>query len=133
MCGEVFATLSQQIIYFNFWDFPKPRLEPLTIITLDLLWKIENVMIALFLWMRKFKDEIFHTSYTWCGLIVRVPVLHLKRSNDSPSKARVVYVILLITITWRGIDEPTLDPFFYLAKKKKKKFTPANCFLWNIM
>ena len=45
MCGEIFATLSQQIIYFGFWDFSRPRLEPLTITTLDLLWKIENVTI----------------------------------------------------------------------------------------
>ena len=56
--------------------------------------------------------------------MVGVLVLHpeISSSSDSPYKARVVYVVLLIAITWRRTNEPTLEkPFFYSSKKKKKK------------
>ena len=55
--------------------------------------------------------------------MVGVLVLHpeMSSSSDSPYKARVVYVVLLIAITWRRTNEPTLEkPFFYSSKKKKK-------------
>ena len=40
--------------------------------------------------------------------------------SDSPNKARVVHVVLPITIMWREVDELTPEtPFFYLGKKKK--------------
>ena len=42
--------------------------------------------------------------------------------SDSPDKARVVYVILLIAIMWHVIDESTQKThFFHSVKKKKKK------------
>ena len=56
--------------------------------------------------------------------MVRVIVLHPERSDssDSSNKARVIYVVLLIIVTWREIDEPTLKaPFFIQPKKKDKK------------
>ena len=41
-------------------------------------------------------------------------------SSNSPSKALVIYVVLPITVTWRGVDKSTLEtPFLYLAEKKK--------------
>ena len=41
--------------------------------------------------------------------------------SDSPNKARVVHVVLPITIMWREVDELTPEtPFFYLGKKKKR-------------
>ena len=63
-----------------------------------------------------------------CGLMVGVLVLHPERSglNNSPSKARVVYEILLITITWCGVDEPTLKILFFIQQKKKM------CYAYNI-
>lgn len=39
----------------------------------------------------------------------------------SPNKARVVHVVLPITVMWREVNELTPEtPFFYLGKKKKK-------------
>ena len=56
-----------------------------------------------------------YSDQTGFGLMVGVFVMHSKRSgsSDSPSKARVVHVVLLIRAH-------TEDPLFYLAKKKKK-------------
>lgn len=53
----------------------------------------------------------------------RVLVLHLERSDsrDSPSKVHVVHVILLIAVTWRGVDEPTSETPFFIQQKKIKK------------
>ena len=62
-----------------------------------------------------------------CDLMVRVIVLHSERSDssDSTNKIRVIYVVLLIIVTWCEIDEPTPKvPFFIQQKiniKKKKK------------
>ena len=59
--------------------------------------------------------------------MVGVLILHPERSglSDSSSKTRVVYVVLPIAVTWRGVDEPTPEnPFFIQPKKKKKKKTP---------
>ena len=62
-----------------------------------------------------------------CDLMVRVIVLHSERSDssDSTNKIRVIYVVLLIIVTWCEIDEPTQKvPFFIQQKiniKKKKK------------
>ena len=59
-----------------------------------------------------------------CGLMVRVIVLHSERSDssDSTNKIRVIYMVLLIIVTWCEIDEPTPKaPFFIQPKKKKKK------------
>ena len=56
--------------------------------------------------------------------MVRVIILHLERSDssDSSNKARVIYVVLLIIVTCREIDEPTPKaPFFIQQKKKDKK------------
>ena len=56
--------------------------------------------------------------------MVRVLVLHPERSclSDSLSKTRVIHVVLLIAITWRGVDEPTLEtPFLFRKRKEKKK------------
>ena len=56
--------------------------------------------------------------------MVGVFVLHLKRSSssDSPNKACVVHILLSITVTWRGVDEPTPEtPFLFIKKKNKKK------------
>ena len=58
-----------------------------------------------------------------CGLMVRVIVLHSERSNssDSTNKTRVIYVVLLIIVTWREIDEPTPKVPFFIQQKKYKK------------
>ena len=51
-----------------------------------------------------------------CGLIVGVLILYPERSSssDNPSKTSVVYVILPIIVTWRGVDEPTPEtPFLH--------------------
>lgn len=41
--------------------------------------------------------------------------------SDSPNKARVIHVVLPITVMWREVDELTPEtPFFYLGKKKIK-------------
>lgn len=53
--------------------------------------------------------------------MVRVFVLHPEKSSssDSPSKAHVVHVILLIIVIWCWVDKLKLEIlFFYLAKKK---------------
>ena len=55
---------------------------------------------------------------------------HLERSNlsSSPNKIHSVHVVLFITVTWRKVNEPIpKTPFFYLAKKKKKKRTRLHC------
>ena len=56
-----------------------------------------------------------------CGLIVGVLILYPERSssNGNPSKTSVVYVILPIIVTWRGVDEPTPETPFFIKKKKK--------------
>lgn len=41
--------------------------------------------------------------------------------GDNSVKTLVVHVILLITVTWRGIDESTKTPFFPPLFIKKKK------------
>ena len=58
--------------------------------------------------------------------MVGIFVLHLERSgsSDSPSKAYVVHVILSIAVTWRRVDEPTLETSFFIQSKKKKKVCP---------
>ena len=72
--------------------------------------------------------------------MVEVLILYpeMSSSSNSPNKARVIHVVLLITVTWHGLDEPTpkdpltiiwrgldeptpKDPIFHSAKKKKKK------------
>ena len=72
--------------------------------------------------------------------MVEVLVLYpeMSSSSNSPNKTRVIHVVLLIIITWHGLDEPTLkdpltiiwhgldeptpkEPIFHSAKKKKKK------------
>lgn len=66
-----------------------------------------------------------------CGLMVRVFVLHLERSgsSNSPSKARVVYVILIIAVTWHRVNESTPEtPFFYSEKKKKRETIKTSIF-----
>ena len=63
-------------------------------------------------------------NHTGCDLMVGVLILHLERSglSDSSSKTRVVYVVLPIAVTWRGVDELTPEtPIFIQPKKKKKK------------
>ena len=42
-------------------------------------------------------------------------------SSDSLSTVRVIHVILPITVTWRGVDEPTPKTLFFIQPKKKKK------------
>ena len=47
--------------------------------------------------------------------MVGVFVLHLKMSgsSDSSIKARVIYLVLLIVVIWRRVNQPTLKtPFF---------------------
>ena len=84
--------------------------------------------------------------------MVEVLVLYpeMSSSSNSPNKTRVIHVVLLIIITWHGLDEPTLkdpltiiwhgldeptpkEPIFHSAKKKKKKsfhfFNSFNSFL----
>ena len=41
-------------------------------------------------------------------------------SSDSLNKARVVYVVLPITVMWCGVDEPTLKTPYFFSKKKKE-------------
>ena len=41
-------------------------------------------------------------------------------SSDSLSTVRVIHVILPITVTWRGVDEPTPKNLFFIQPKKKK-------------
>ena len=57
-----------------------------------------------------------------CDLMVRVIVLHPERSDssDSSNKDRVIYVVLLIIVTWREIDEPTPKVSFFIQPKKKR-------------
>ena len=67
------------------------------------------------------------SNHMGCGLMVGVFVLHLERSgsSDSPSKTYVVHVVLSIAVTWRRVDEPTLETSFFIqSKKKKKKIVP---------
>ena len=47
-------------------------------------------------------------------------LLHLvSNSSDNSSKVLMIYVVLLITITWCEVDEFTLEtPFFYSTKKR---------------
>ena len=73
--------------------------------------------------------------------MVEVLILYpeMSSSSNSPNKARVIHVVLLITVTWHGLDEPTpkdpltiiwrgldeptpKDPIFHSAKKKNKAF-----------
>ena len=60
--------------------------------------------------------------------MVRVIILHLERSDssDSSNKACVIYVVLLIIVTWREIDEPTPKTPFFIQKKKKDKKEKEN-------
>ena len=66
------------------------------------------------------------SNHMGCGLMVGVFVLHLERSgsSDSPSKTYVVHVVLSIAVTWRRVDEPTLETPFFIQSKKKKKVCP---------
>ena len=66
------------------------------------------------------------SNHMGCGLMVGVFVLHLERSgsSDSPSKTYVVHVVLSIAVTWRRVDEPTLETLFFIQSKKKKKSVP---------
>lgn len=45
------------------------------------------------------------------------------RAFDDPIKISMVHLVLCIAITWCGVDESTLETFFFfnLAKKKIKK------------
>ena len=79
---------------------------------------------------KRLRSKFVKVNHTGCGLIVGVFVLHSERSGSSdnpnkanPSKARVVYVVLPIAVTWHGVDKPTLKRrhSFSLSKKKKKK------------
>ena len=47
-------------------------------------------------------------------------LLHLvSNSSDNSGKVLMIYVVLLITITWCVVDEFTLEtPFFYSTKKR---------------
>lgn len=67
-----------------------------------------------------------------CGLIVGVLILYPERSSssDNPSKTSVVYVILPIIVTWRGVDEPTPETPFFI--KEKKKNCVAELLVFNI-
>ena len=73
---------------------------------------------------KRLRSKFVKVNHTGCGLIVGVLVLHSERSgsSDNPSKARVVYVVLPIAVTWHGVDEPTLKRrhSFSLSKKKKR-------------
>ena len=67
--------------------------------------------------IKKFKKKLIE-YHTRCGLMVGVLVLHLEKSdsNDNSNKTLVVHVLLPITVTWRGVNEPILEsPLFYLA------------------
>ena len=57
--------------------------------------------------------------------MVGVLVLHpeISDSNYSPNKIHIVYVILLIVVTWRGVDEPTSETPFFIFKKKNNNKT----------
>ena len=72
---------------------------------------------------KRLRSKFVKVNHTGCGLIVGVFVLHSERSgsSDNPSKARVVYVVLPIAVTWHGVDEPTLKRrhSFSLSQKKK--------------
>ena len=64
---------------------------------------------------------------TTVGYSLKVRVLELlymvSGSSNSSSKALVIYVVLPITVMWRGVYKFTLEtPFFHLAGKKKIKF-----------
>ena len=73
---------------------------------------------------KRLRSKFVKVNHTGCGLIVGVLVLHSERSgsSDNPSKARVVYVVLPIAVTWYGVDKPTLKRrhSFSLSKKKKR-------------
>ena len=55
--------------------------------------------------------------------MVGVFVLHPKMSgsSDNLNKTRMVHVILSITDTWRGVDNPILETPIFIQQKKKKK------------
>ena len=43
------------------------------------------------------------------------------RYANSPSKVRVVHVVLFIAVMWRGVNEPTPEAPFFIQQKKKKE------------
>ena len=57
-----------------------------------------------------------------CGLIVGVfKLFHLVNgSSDNPNKTLVVHIVLLITITWREVDEFTSKTLFLIIQQKKE-------------
>ena len=59
-----------------------------------------------------------------CSLMVGVlELLYLvSGSSNNPNKALVIYIILSITVTWRGVNKSTLETLFSLSEKKKIKF-----------
>ena len=82
---------------------------------------------------KRLRSKFVKVNHTGCGLIVGVFVLHSERSGSSdnpnkanPSKARVVYVVLPIAVTWHGVDEPTLKTLFFIKPKKKKRFVKVS-------
>ena len=54
--------------------------------------------------------------------MVRVLDLHpeMSRSSENPSKTRAVHMLLPIAVTWREVDEPTLETLFFIQRKKIK-------------
>ena len=68
--------------------------------------------------IKKKKKKKIIEYHTRCSLMVGVLVLYLEKSDssDSPNKTLVVHVLLPITVTWRGVNEPIPEsPLFYLA------------------
>ena len=62
--------------------------------------------------------------------MVGVLVVHPERSgsSNSSSKTHVVHLVLPIAITWREVDEPTLETPSFIQKKKKtivRLYTPS--------
>ena len=67
-------------------------------------------------WMRNQLQKCWLEHWPMVGVLV----LHLERSgsSDSSSKTYVVHLVLPIAITWREVDEPTLETPFFIQKKK---------------
>lgn len=75
-------------------------------------------------WMRNRLQKCWLEHWPMVGVLV----LHPERSgsSDSSSKTYVVHLVLPIAITWREVDEPTLEtPFFIQKKTIVRLYTPS--------
>ena len=55
-------------------------------------------------------------------------------SSDSPGKTYVVHMVLFIAITWRGVNEPTLETSLFSFSKKKPICTKlSGLYLYHVL